>query len=53
MSELMPWFAMHGYAVYVWPAYGLVFGVLIINVVSIRWRGKRTRQNLRTWLNRS
>ncbi len=53
MSELRQWVEMHGYAVYVWPAYGLVFGVLMSNLLSILWRGKRTRHTLRTWLGRS
>lgn len=53
MSDVTQWFEMHGYAMYIWPAYGLVFGVLIANLVSIRWRGKRTRHILRTWLGRS
>ena len=47
MSKLL----MHGYALYVWPAYGLVFGVLIYNVVRARWRSKQIGRLLVQWLN--
>ncbi|MDP3561013.1 MAG: heme exporter protein CcmD [Legionellaceae bacterium] len=47
------WFAMHGYALYIWPAYGIVTTVLIANLIGIVLRGKRTRAMLRTWLSRS
>ncbi len=51
MSVLLHWFAMNGYAVYVWPAYGLVFLVLTMNLLSIKWQGRRTRKLLLQWFN--
>lgn len=44
---------MHGYALYIWPAYGFVFGLLITNLLNTWWRGKRTRAELRAWLKSS
>jgi len=53
MNALMSWFEMHGYAMYIWPAYGLVFGVLITNLVISYRRGRRTRLALRARVVRS
>lgn len=45
-------FLMGGYAVYVWPVYGLAVSIIIINSWwSIR-RLKQTRQRIRRWLER-
>lgn len=49
MSACLHWFAMNGYAMYVWSAYGLVFFVLTMNVLSIKWQWKRTHKLLRQW----
>lgn len=49
MSVLLHWFAMNGYAIYIWPAYGLVFFVLVTNLLSIKWQRLRTRKLLRQW----
>ncbi|HVT62648.1 MAG TPA: heme exporter protein CcmD [Legionellaceae bacterium] len=42
---------MHGYAIYIWPAYTLVFGVLAYNVLRARWRSKQICRSLLQWLN--
>lgn len=52
MTALLDWFAMHGYAMYIWPAYGIVFVVLSINLVSIKWQSIRTRKSLLQWFKR-
>lgn len=53
MTALLSWFAMHGYGVYIWPSYGLVFFVLAMNVVLIKKQGHRTRRFLRQWFKQS
>lgn len=50
MNEFIAWVSMHGYAHYVWPAYGLVFGVLITNVWRIRWHGRKIRKIIKQGL---
>jgi heme exporter protein D len=49
MSSFCEWLAMGGYAAYVWPAYGLVCGVLIIHFLSIKVQKKRTGRKLQQW----
>ena len=49
MSVFLHWFAMNGYSIYIWPAYGLVFFVLIGNLLSIKWQRLRTRNVLKKW----
>lgn len=49
MSEFMHWIAMGGYAAYVWPAYGLVCGVLVLNVLSTKRLTRRTHTKLKQW----
>ena len=49
MTEFLHWFAMNGYAIYIWPAYGLVIFVLTINLLLIKKQGRLTRQLLRQW----
>ncbi len=49
MSQFMQWLAMGGYAIYIWPAYGLVCVVLVTNIVSIKWQHTRTRNRLQRW----
>ena len=43
MSEF---FAMGGYAAYVWPAYGITMVVLGLNVLLARREFRQTKQNL-------
>ncbi len=52
MNQLMQWLSMGGYSSYIWPAYGLVCGVLVINLLSIKWQRKRTRKILQQWFKR-
>lgn len=44
------WWLMHGYAAYIWPSYGLVFGVLIANALQAYRRARQVRQLLQQWL---
>lgn len=53
MTALQHWFAMNGYAGYVWSAYGLMFFVLLGNVLLIRWQRLRVGKRLRAWFKRA
>jgi heme exporter protein D len=46
MMQFQHWFAMGGYSFYIWPAYGLVAMVLLINILSAQVQGKRVRKKL-------
>lgn len=52
MSQLLNWLSMGGYSQYVWPAYGLVFFVLIINLLGIKMASYRVFKNLSQWIKR-
>lgn len=52
MNELIHWFGMHGYSIYIWPAYGLVLGVLCVNALIVKWQGRRIRKELLLWFKR-
>ena len=52
MSQFMEWLNMGGYSIYVWPAYGLVCFVLVMNLLGIRWQSRRTREVLQQWFRR-
>ena len=41
-------FAMGGYAAYVWPAYGVFFVVLLIDWLAPQYRLRRTLRELRS-----
>jgi heme exporter protein D len=47
MNALQTFFAMGGYAAYVWPAYALFFIVLIIDSIAPRLRRRRVLRELR------
>jgi heme exporter protein D len=49
MNHFFSWMAMGGYFMYIWPAYGLVAVVLIMNVLGMRWKKKQTQQKLQQW----
>ncbi|RUQ81615.1 heme exporter protein CcmD [Legionella septentrionalis] len=49
MNQFLHWFGMGGYGLYVWPAYGLLGGILLMNWVNIKWQRKRTRKVLQQW----
>jgi heme exporter protein D len=46
-GSLQSFFAMGGYAAYVWPAYGVFFVVLLIDWFAPQWRRQRTLRELR------
>lgn len=46
MKQILQWLAMGGYSIYIWPAYGFVCVVLVMNLLGI----KRARSNTRKWL---
>lgn len=52
MSALQTFFAMGGYAIYVWPAYALFFVVLLADLAAPRLRRRRILRELRTRLAR-
>ena len=52
MSRFLQWLSMGGYALYVWSAYGIVFAVLVLNTLGIRWQKKQTRLQLQRWFKR-
>ncbi|MFT4059992.1 MAG: heme exporter protein CcmD [Legionella sp.] len=52
MNQVCDWLAMGGYSFYVWPAYGLVCAVLIINILGMKWKKKQTHQKLQQWFKR-
>lgn len=52
MNQFLDWLAMGGYSIYVWPAYGLVFFVLAMNLLGMKWKKKQTRHKLQQWFKR-
>jgi heme exporter protein D len=52
MNALHSFFAMGGYATYVWPAYAMFFIVLIADTVAPRLRRRRLLGELRARLAR-
>ena len=52
MSALSHFFAMGGYAAYVWPAYAVFFTVLIADTLAPLLRRRRVLHELRTRLTR-
>lgn len=44
--NLEAFFAMGGYAFYVWSAYGLALTVLMVNLVATLWRHKQVMLSL-------
>lgn len=53
MNSASSLLAMGGYAGYVWSAYGLVFVVAVINVITIKRQRKRAKKTLQQWLSES
>ena len=51
MNQFMQWCSMGGYSMYVWPAYGLVVGFLIVNLAYIYRQRKNTHKKLLNWFN--
>lgn len=52
MEQFINWCNMGGYSMYVWPAYGLVLGVLLVNFLGIKRQKIRTREKLHLWFKR-
>ncbi|KTD25476.1 heme exporter protein CcmD [Legionella lansingensis] len=52
MSQFMRWLAMGGYAIYIWPTYALVCGVLITHVLIVKAQRVRVRKKLHQWFKR-
>jgi heme exporter protein D len=52
MTALQGFFAMGGYAAYVWPAYAVFFVVLIADAIAPRLRRRRVLGELRARLAR-
>lgn len=52
VHALQAFFAMGGYAAYVWPAYAVFFIVLVADTVSPRLRRRRLLRELRARLRR-
>jgi heme exporter protein D len=52
MSSLHTFFAMGGYAGYVWPAYAVFFLVLLADTIAPRLRRRRVLRELRARLAR-
>ncbi|WP_426699952.1 heme exporter protein CcmD [Rhodanobacter sp. Col0626] len=52
MNSLQTFFAMGGYAAYVWPAYAVFFIVLIADTLAPRLRRRRVLAELRSRLAR-
>lgn len=52
MNPFLQWLTMGGYSLYVWPAYGLLGVVLLMNLLGIKWKRKQTRQKLQQWFKR-
>lgn len=50
---MMQWFAMHGYAPYIWSAYGCVLAVLVCHGVMAVRGERRTWLLLKRWLAKS
>jgi heme exporter protein CcmD len=44
------WWGMHGYAVYIWPAYGLAGVVMMGNAWRARWRSRTVHNQLKQGL---
>ena len=49
MNQFMQWLGMGGYSIYIWPAYGLVCTVLVVNLLGIKRQRIRTRKILQQW----
>ncbi|STX28391.1 heme exporter protein CcmD [Legionella beliardensis] len=52
MNQLVTWLAMNGYSIYIWPAYGLVCVVLVMNLLGIKIQRVQTKKKLQQWFKR-
>ena len=49
MAQLLQWLNMGGYSIYIWPAYGFVCVVLVMNILGIKRERVQTRTKLQQW----
>ncbi len=49
MSTLMQYFSMGKYTYYVWPAYGVVVGMLLLQGLNCRLQKERIKKSLKIW----
>jgi len=52
LDNLIHWLSMGGYSIYVWPAYGLVFAMLVVNILGIKTQNSKSRKKLLDWIKR-
>lgn len=52
MSDYVHILNMGGYALYVWPAYGLVLLALVTHLIALRRQRLRTFKKLKQWFKR-
>jgi heme exporter protein CcmD len=53
MPELTNWILMGGYASYVWSAYGLGVGLLLLNSLGCRLQKNKINKSLTHWFKRN
>ena len=53
MTKFIHWLVMGGYSIYIWPAYGLVCVVLVMNLLGIKRSHIKTREKLRQWFKKT
>ena len=46
----MQWLHMHGYAIYIWSAYGISLVILMTHLNIIRMYVKKVRKILQLWI---
>ena len=52
LDNLIHWLSMGGYSLYVWPAYGLVGVMLVINILGIKIQNRKSHKKLLDWFKR-
>ncbi|MCC5793033.1 MAG: heme exporter protein CcmD [Natronohydrobacter sp.] len=52
MTQWFEWLTMGKYSLFVWPAYGLVCVILVMQLLGIRWQRRKTMQRLQHWFKR-
>lgn len=52
-SVMIKWFAMGGYASFIWPAYGIVCGVLVFMAGGCLVQKRRIQKSLQLWFKQS
>lgn len=52
MNHFLHWFTMGGYSIYIWPAYGFVAVVLVMNLLGMKVQKEQTCKKLKQWFKR-